>query len=291
MHYDLSTHDYDNPDPWLALDLDQSTFFHAPAKRALLDGQKRWSRSYLLPFLRPVARLCIILVKILRSVIPNRCTSSRLLHRTMAWGMRLFVSPEANYLILRHFNVGSQILRFLSDNIPDVTIRPNPLEPTKIEDVRENMFLVHDLNIYNFIIQLNTQLRDQQRQIEPRELAAFDFSSIREIDTRIEPMPRRWHNFMDLQTAIEFYTPLYALFLSDKDFWRASNSLQLDETVAIYVARLFNREGIIGLVNNRHPTVPISTLEAGYRLMLHGLDAENLYGFILHMREEQKKLA
>ena len=66
-------------------------------------------------------------------------------------------------------------------------------------------------------------------------------------------MPATWHNFLDLQTAIEIYTPLFALFLSDRDFWRSSNSLQLDETIALYVARMFDREAIVGLVNNKHP--------------------------------------
>jgi len=75
--------------------------------------------------------------------------------------------------------------------------------------------------------------------------------------------------------------------LSDKDFWRSSNSLQLDETIAIYVARLFDRESIVGLVNNKHPCIPISTLQAGFRLMLHGLDAENLYGFIKFIGDQQ----
>jgi hypothetical protein len=78
------------------------------------------------------------------------------------------------------------------------------------------------------------------------------------------------HNVLE-QTAIEIYTPLFALFLSDHDFWRSSNSLQLDETIALYVGWLFDREEIVGLVNNKHPMVPLSTMEAGFRLMLHGL--------------------
>ena len=45
-------------------------------------------------------------------------------------------------------------------------------------------------------------------------------------------------NFIDLQTAIELFTPVYQLFLTDNDFWRATNSLQLDETIGLYVATL-----------------------------------------------------
>ena len=46
---------------------------------------------------------------------------------------------------------------------------------------------------------------------------------------------------LDLQTAIEIYTPLFALFLPDRDFWRSSNSLQLDETIALYVGAAIAR--------------------------------------------------
>jgi hypothetical protein len=141
----------------------------------------------------------------------------------------------------------------------------------------------HDLNIYNFIIQVNAQ----NGKFESKPLQNIDFSAIEEFDEQLPMLPNRWHNFLDLQTAIELYTPLFGLFLSGKDFWRSSNSLQLDETIAIYVARLFNNEGVIGLVNNKHPCVPLSTLEAGFRLMLHGLDAENLYGFIRHIRQQR----
>ena len=73
---------------------------------------------------------------------------------------------------------------------------------------------------------------------------------------------------------------MFALFLSDRDFWRSSNSLQLDETIARYVGRLFDREEIVGLVNNKHPMVPLAPMEAGFRVMLRGLSdrrAEQLH--------------
>ena len=66
-------------------------------------------------------------------------------------------------------------------------------------------------------------------------------------------------------------SPNIELRPGDRDFWRSSNSLQLDETIALYVGRLFDREEIVGLVNKMHPVVPASTMEAGFRLMLHGL--------------------
>ena len=283
MAYDLSKHDFNNPDPWVALSLDQSTFFDTRAKAALLRGNASKSHQFVLPIIRFTGRLSTILVRLVRLMIPSSFTSSGMLHALVVWGMKNFLSPDANYLIFRHFHIGSQMLKFLGDNVEGVSVQGHPLYPTKLDDFAPNSYVQHDLNIYNFIIQVNAQ----GGIFKHKPLEQVDFSAIEEFDGKLPVMPNRWHNFLDLQSAIEIYTPLFALFLSERDFVRSSNSLQLDETIAIYVARLFNQESILGLVNNKHPSVPLSVVEAGLRLMLHGLDAENLYGFINHMKQRQ----
>ena len=101
---------------------------------------------------------------------------------------------------------------------------------------------------------------------------------------RIDDMPNRRRNFLDLQSAIELFTPIYQLFLSDDDFWRATNSLQLDETIGLYAATILGAESRLGLVNNKHPLVPMSTLRAGYRLSLHGLSTEMLHGYLMQLK-------
>jgi hypothetical protein len=292
MSETLNLADYDagNPNPWLALSLDQSTFFDQTAKDALLRNNNSWSRRTILPIIRPLCRLSIAFIKLIRILVPSRFTSPKALHWTICLGMKHFVQPDANYLILRHFHIGTQILRFLRDNL-DVETVPFPLLPEKIDDIYPNMFIQHDLNIYNFIIQANAQMKKEGRSIMPKPLQDINFSAISDFDPLINLPKRKWHNFLDLQSAIETYTPLFALLLSDKDFWRASNSLQLDETMAIYIGRLFNRDSVVGYISNKHPMVPISTFEAGFRLMIHGLDAENLYGFIKYMQAEQRKTA
>ncbi len=290
MKYDLKKHDFSNPDPWVALALDQSTFFDEKAKDALMRNNASKSRQFVLPLIRPIARLSIVLTQIIRIVIPNSLAFPKALHKIIVWGMRYFVSPDANYLIYRHFHIGSQMLKFLGDNIVDGDIKSTSLFPETIDDFGNNTYIQHDLNIFNFVIQVSAKLKEQGKNIEQLPLEKLNFSAIQEFDQKIREVPKKWHNFLDLQSSIELYTPLFGLLLSDKDFWRSSNSLQLDETIAIYVARLFNRESILGLVSNKHPSVPFSTLEAGFRLMLHGLDAENLYGFTRYMKEQQKNL-
>ncbi|MGC4044620.1 MAG: hypothetical protein QM758_12565 [Armatimonas sp.] len=80
---------------------------------------------------------------------------------------------------------------------------------------------------------------------------------------------------------------MYQLMLTDSDFWRASNSLQLDETIALYATTLVNDHKYLGLVNNRHPMVPESTLGTGHRLMLHGLAAESLHASLVKKKRQQ----
>ncbi|MCW8126095.1 DUF6999 family protein [Microbulbifer halophilus] len=276
-----------DPNPWLALYLDRSLPIHEPAKKALLAGNNTWSRRLLLPVVRPLARLSIVLVQLLRIVIPERWNSSRLLHRTIYWGLKYFVRRDANYLILRHFHIGTEMLQFIADNVREVKIdSTRPLRPRNLEDLLQDTFLIHDLNIYNFIAELNEQLRRDDRDIDAAD--RLDFSAITDGEFELDAGGNHVTNVLDLQTAIEMYTPLYALFLSDHDFWRASNSLQLDETVSIYIGKLLNDGMALSLVSNRHPMVPHTTLQAGFRLMLHGLDAELLHGYLRRLKSESR---
>lgn len=281
---DFLKYDPRDPDPWMALYLDRSVQLDDEAKAAMLLSMRSKSRQFLLPVARPLARLAMIVIQLIKIAIPNRFTSSRLLHRLIYWGLKYFVSPEANFLIVRHFHIGSEILAFIASNVPGVRTELHRLRPRDLEDLIDDFFLKHDLNLFNFVIQLNNQLRERGGDVETP--AQIDFDCITDGPFQIGEFPRRWTNVIDAQTAIEIYTPLYQLFLTDNDFWRASNSLQLDETVALYVARILNESHHLGLLNNKHPIVPLSTLGAGFRLMLHGLAAETLHATL---REQKRR--
>jgi hypothetical protein len=281
---DGRAHDPRDPDPWLALYLDRSVPIDDEAKAALLLALRSRSRQFLLPLVRPLARLAMILIQVLKVFMPRGMTSSPLLHKLIHRALRTFVAPESNFLILRHFHIGSEVLAFLAANVRGVDVELSPLRPRRLSDVEEEMFLRHDLNLYNFVIRLNSQLREKGLEIQRAERANFD--CITDGPFPMEPLPARWTNVIDLQTAIEIYTPLYQLLLTDNDFWRAANSLQLDETVGLYVARILGVPEHLVLVNNKHPLVPLSTLMAGYRLMLHGLSAESLHALLRQRKRE-----
>ncbi len=281
-------HDPRDPNPWLALYLDASGPLADEVKRAWLSDAASRSRQFVLPVVRPLARLAIVLIQLLKILMPNDLTSSRILHRMIVWGMKTFVRPEANWLILRHFHLGSQVLAFIGANaLPGQALPSHPLKPADIDALRDDVFLQHDLNLFNFVINLNRALGG--KPIEPP--ARLDFSMIDQPPLRLEDMPDRWTNFIDLQTAIEVYTPVYQLFLTDNDFWRATNSLQLDEVIGIYSATLLKKPEYLVFLNNKHPLVPLTTLRAGFRLVLHGLSTEMLHALLSRAKAEQGAVA
>jgi hypothetical protein len=283
--FDPARFDPKDPDPWLALYLDQSLPIDEGAKRALLVGNRSISRRWLFPIARPLIFAFFIVVKILRGLSPRRPNMNVALHRVIHWGLKTFASPEANMLILRHFTLATELLAFIKGNAGPVEVDSWPLRPRKLADLRDNVFLQHDLNIYNFIIQLNASLRAQGRDLAPVERP--DFSMISDDPIELEPLPNGLLNVIDVQTAVEAYTPLYALFLPREDFVRAANSLQLDEVVAVYVAKILGTDYHLAFMKNGHPLVPLSTLQAGYRLMMHGLDVEGLHGWLRGLKRRQ----
>jgi hypothetical protein len=266
-------HDPSDPDPWLALYLDPSLPLASEAKAALILCQESACRQYLLPLVRPLARGTIALLQLAKLFVP-RWSASKLLHRSIHRGLRRWVRPEANWLILRHFHIGSEILAFISDNLPELKLPTAPLRPRTLADLEDHVFVRHDLNLYNFVIRLGRAIAERGAPLAlPRR----------------EPAPRGLWNVIDVETAVELYTPIYQLFLSDREFWRASSSLQLDESIALLVSRMIGEPLPVQLVSNRHPLIPEPTLRAGHRLMLHALQAEALHGLLVLRKREQAK--
>lgn len=104
--------------------------------------------------------------------------------------MKYWVSPEANFLILRHFFLGSEVLRFIKDNVKGAeNISMNPLKSLSITDVKNNLFLDHDLNLHNFIINLNKEIKDKNLKVD--FVPNPDFSALTVGEIPFEPFPNR----------------------------------------------------------------------------------------------------
>lgn len=285
-NFSKARHNSDDPSPWLALFLDQSLPMEPQSKASYLTDISSPSRQYLLPLLRPITKFAIMFNQVLKIFLPNFLTSSKLLHYLIYLGQKYFVSPEANYVILRHFHIGSQILKFLSVNILNTEVTLKSIRPTELKDIyKDEIYLNHDINLYNFIIQLNDSLRKSGKPLEVRE--PLDFSMIEQGDFNIQNLRDSIFNFLDVETAIELYTPIFQLLLRDSDFWRAHHSLQFDETIAIYIAQILKNANHLGLSNNKHPLAPMPGTGAAFRLVLHGISSELLHGALALRKRAQ----
>ncbi len=283
MTLNVDKHDSRDPNPWLALYLDSSIPMNEGTKEALMNDNNSWSATYLLPLISLWSKLMMFFIHLFKFFLPRVFNSSKVLHRILAWGLKHFVSADANLLIFRHFHVGSEILGFIAGNIPGLELQTSPLKPRDFNDVKDDLFLQHDLNLYNFIINLNKEIKDKNIVISRHR--PLDLSMVTEDRFDHIDFPNRWTNVLDLRSAIELFTPFYQLFLTRNDFVRASNSLQLDETIAIYTSQILGTPAHLGLVNNKHPMVPATTYSAAYRLVLHGLAAETLHKILVNMKQ------
>lgn len=290
--FDKTKHDPGDPNPWLALYLDQSTPLRDSAKEKWLRDSSSKSRQFILPFARPWARMWIIIVQVIKALSPIDWRASKTLHRLIVFSLKHFVRPDANELILRHLWAGSEILAFIAGNVKGVDIPLNPLKPRNLEGLLDDTILKHDLNIYNFIINLNRELKEKNLKIQTLSPDELDFSMITDGEFDIEPMPNGLFNIIDLETAIELYTPLFQFLLTDNDFWRSTNSLQLDETIGLYASTILGNQSHMVLVNNKHPMVSLITLQSGFRLVLHGLSTEmGHWLLVLKKREQAERFA
>lgn len=289
--FDPSRHDPSDPNPWMAVYMDRSLPIADEVKRAWLTDCASRSRQWLLPVVRPFARLAVVFVQLLKMVTPAHWQSSTLLHRIIASALARFATPEANWLILRHFHIGAMNLAWLNANLANGAVALDTIRPARLDDLRDHLFVRHDINLYNFIIGLNLHL--DGRPIEKMALEDMDFSMLPDDDfvgVHHVDQPRGRFNVVDLHTAIELFTPLYGLLLTDTDFWRATHSLQLDETIASYGAALTGRTDALLYVNNRHPMVPDITMNGGFRLILHGLATEIMFAVLMDLKQAQQRL-
>jgi hypothetical protein len=283
--FDLSTHDTRDPNPWLAMYLDSSIPINDATKLALMRDNDSKSARYLVPVITLWSKVTMFFIHIFKFFLPRLFNSSKVLHHILSWGLRNFVSRDANLLIFRHFHVGSEIMEFIAKNIEGVEVPTSPLKPYDFEGVKDDLFLKHDLNLYNFVISLNAQLKEKNLVIKGREPINLDMITADRFN-HIE-FPDRWTNILDLRSSIELFTPFYQFFLTANDFVRASNSLQLDETIGIYTSQILKAPAHLGLINNKHPMVPETTYSAAYRLVLHGLAAETLHAILVNLKQKK----
>jgi hypothetical protein len=271
--------DRNNPNAWDALYLDQAIPVDPIAKAYMIKDLRSWSRIYLLMPIRILANVLLALIMTVKRLLPFQFSNYKLMHRSAAFFLEHFVSPEACYLIVRHINLGSNIINFLIDNGPDPNIPRSTLYPRSVADLAKNAFLEHDLILYNFVFDWHQAQQENPYWCFEIEEQPLNFDSIQPVQIDIDFSRQGWR-ILDLESAIELFKVFYSLCLTSDEFERAVLSLQFDENFAIYVTHVTGDYEWNHIVTNRHPLAPNSPFNAARDLLLHGIVSEYLHRYL-----------
>jgi hypothetical protein len=273
-------HNRSNPNAWDALYLDQAIPVDPVAKAYMIRDLQSWTRSYLLIPIKLLANVLLAVIMTFKRLLPFQSSAYSLMHRSAAFFLKNFVSPEACYLIVRHICLGSNIVNFLIDNGPDPTIEKSKLYPRTVDDLAKNAFLEHDLILYNFVFDYHKAQQANPQWLEGVRRRGLSYESIEPVEVEIDVEQRRWHHILDLESAIELFKVFYSLCLTSDEFARAVLSLQFDENFGLYVSAITGDYNWNHLITNRHPLAPNSPFQAARDLMLHGILTEYLHRYL-----------
>lgn len=269
-----------NPNTWDTIYLDQAIPVDPVAKAYMIQDLQSWTRNYLLIPIKLVANLLLALIMTFKRLLPFQFNAYSLMHRSAAFFLKHFVSPEACYLIVRHICLGSNIVNFLIDNGPDPKIEKSQLYPRTVDDLAKDAFLEHDLILYNFVLDYHEAQQTNPYWLEEVQRRGLNYNSIQPVEVEVDFSQRRPWQILDLESAIELFKVFYSLCLTSDEFTRAVISLQFDENFAIYVTRITGDSQWNHLIKNRHPLAPNSPFQAARDLMLHGIISEHLHRYL-----------
>lgn len=276
----MSHHDRTNPNTWDALYQDNAIPVDPIAKGYMVKDLRNWTRNYLLLPIKAIANILLGLILITKRLLPFQFSNYWLMHRSAAFFLAHFVSPEACYLIVRHICLGSNIVNFLIDNGPDPEIPKADLYPRSIRDLADNAFLEHDLVLYNFVLDYAAAQANHPHwlaQVQARK--GLNYASIQPIELHIN-LRRRWSQILDLESAIELFKVFYSLCLTSDEFERAVLSLEFDENFGGYVSAITGDHRWNHVISNRNPLAPDSPFGAARRLLYHGITTEQLHRYL-----------
>ena len=286
--YPFKPYNRRDPDVWDVLYLDNSIPVDPVAKTHMIRDLKHWTRIYLLIPIRIFANISLAFILTLKRLLPFQFKWYGLMHRSAAFFLQNFVTPEACYLIVRHICLGSNLINFLIDNGPDLQIEKATLYPKTVGDLAtKTAFLEHDLILYNFVWDYHQAEGKNPHWLAEVKQRGINFESIREVAVEID-FSRRGLRILDLESAIELFKVFYSLCLTCDEFERAVLSLQFDENFALYMGKILESAEWNHIITNRHPLAPNSPFNAARDLLLHGIMTEYIHRLLEILQERER---
>lgn len=241
-----------------------------------VENPLRWGVRPLLQFVLAGALHVVWFLK--RLPLPQ-FRAHALLQRTICWFCRVFVSPEANQLILRHFATESNILNFLRDNAAPA-VRPIELYPQAVDDMLRYSFVDHDQELFRVMREMGPWDRAKWRE-PARE---FKWEHWRDIDATLGAAPRRLTQVVDFETAHALFMCLFCLLLTAEEYRDSINGFNLDQSIAVRIAGMLGDPTIIEMAYNKYPFYLVGPWNLAQRFLMHGFFTEYLHARLEEVR-------
>ncbi len=241
-----------------------------------LENPLRWS---VMPMLRFSFALSLHLIWAFKRISPIQFRAHQPLQRLICWFCRYFVSPEANRLILRHYFAESNILNFLIANT-NPKVQPVKLYPQTIGEMMQATFVDHDQELFRCMRDLGHWDGDPW----PKPANQLNWDHWRPMDVSYDATRKKWTQLLDFETAHVLFMCTFCLLLTRDEYRAAINGFNLDQSIALRIAKMVNDPSIAEMAYNKYPLYLVGPWNLTQRFLMHGFFTEFLYARLERIR-------
>lgn len=244
-----------------------------------LKGGFRWA---VMPLLRVLLSGLLMVIWFFKRLIPFQFSSHKNLQKLICWFCEKFVTPEANYLILRHFWTESNILNFLIENDPNAKAHKTEyvdLYPRTIKDMMSASFVDHDGELFRYF-------NESTGKPVAKKLAKLSWNSWREIDIE-KIFKKKWTQKVDFETSHVLFMCIFCLFLTADEYRAAINGFNLDQSIAIRAGAMIGDDSVVEYAYNKFPLYLDGPIDLTRRFILHGFFTEFAHERLLEVKENK----
>ena len=261
---------------------DDSLPLDATAKEYWVKDLQNPLRIIILPTLRILLTMTLHITYYVKRLLPIQWKAHRFLQWQICFFMKYFVRPEANVLILRHFQAESNLLNFVIDNSGKKAVEPVLIYPKMIRDLMVQTFVHHDQGVLMTMRDLEQPDRSNW-PIEKGDLAWTNWNPIR-VDYSVDR--KKWTQFLDFETAHELFKTSFCFWLTSKEYEAAINSFQFDHSVGLLIDDIVGAANFADIAYNRFPMIIVGPTGLSYRFLMHGFFVEHVHAHLEKMRAE-----
>ena len=263
-----------------ALTGDKSLPLDDQAKEYWLKDLKNPLRIIVLPTLRILLSITLHITYYIKRLIPIQWKAHRFLQWQICFFMKYFVRPEANVLILRHFQAESNLLNFVIDNSGKDDVEPVLIYPKMIRDLMVQTFVHHDQGV----LMTMRDLEEPDRSLWPIADEQLSWNNWRRVEVDYGTQKKKWTQFLDFETAHELFKTSFCFWLTAKEYEAAINSFQFDHSVGLLIDDIVGATHFADIAYNRFPMILVGPTGLSYRFLMHGFFVEHVHAHLEKMR-------